>query len=178
MSSPAAFKQNGPVRDEISRETGWVDLDRIRVAVVPRDEWVQMFTEAWRLQRDQFWTSDMSGIDWSSVHRLYRPLVDRVATRSEFSDLMWELQGELGTSHCYEMGGDYSPQPNWAQGFLGADLEYDPRKKAWSVGEIPRGDSWDNEATSPLAAPGLGIERGDQIVAVGGENVGAEYFHL
>ena len=112
------------------------------MSVVPGDEWKQMFREAWRLQRDQFWTPDLSGIDWVAVHDRYLPLVDRVATRAEFSDLLWEMQGELGTSHCYEMGGEYRPAPSFPQGFLGADVEFDAKAGKWTVGRIPRGDSW------------------------------------
>jgi tricorn protease len=131
-----------------------------------------MFREAWRLQRDQFWTSDMSGIDWQAAHDRYLPLVARVASRAEFSDLLWEMQGELGTSHCYELGGDYRPEPGWFQGHLGADLALDPQSGRWRVRRIPQGDSWDDEVFSPLAAPGLNIQTGDEILAVGGEEVG------
>jgi tricorn protease len=95
----------------------------------------------------------------------------RVGTRAEFSDLMWEMQGELGTSHCYELGGDYQTRPNWRQGFLGADIDYDRRQRGWLVRRIPQGDSWDIDARSPLAAPGLNLEAGDQITAIGGESV-------
>ena len=85
-----------------TRRSGWLDLDRIRLSVEPQAEWEQMYREAWRLQRDHFWTEDMSGVDWHAVYARYLPLLQRVATRSEFSDLMWEMQGELGTSHAYE----------------------------------------------------------------------------
>ena len=157
---------------EPSRTTGWIDLGRIRAEVRPDAEWRQMFREAWRLQRDQFWTEDMAGIDWAWVHDAYLPLVDRVSTRSEFSDLMWEMQGELGTSHCYEMGGDYAPGRFYGVGHLGADLAYDRRAKAWRIGRLPQGDSWQVASTSPLTAPGLGIKEGDSIVAVDGQKVG------
>jgi tricorn protease len=50
-------------------------------------------------------------------HDRYLPLVDRLASRAEFSDLMWEMQGELGTSHCYELGGDYREEPSYRMGF-------------------------------------------------------------
>ena len=105
--------------DGPGRRSGWLDLDRIRVSVDPGSEWAQMFQEAWRLQRDHFWVEDMSGVDWDHVRRRYAPLVGRVATRAEFSDLMWEMQGELGTSHAYELGGDYRPAPNYVLGQLG-----------------------------------------------------------
>ena len=102
--------------DAPGRETGWVDLDRVKVSIQPGAEWQQMFQEAWRLQREQFWTEDLSGIDWDAVYERYQPLVDRVGTRSEFSDLLWEMQGELGTSHAYEMGGEYRTGPNTGRG--------------------------------------------------------------
>jgi tricorn protease len=160
-----------PPKDTPSRETGWLDLARIRLEVVPADEWTQMFREAWRLQRDQFWTADMAGIDWPEVHDRYLPLVDRVASRAEFSDLMWEMQGELGTSHCYEMLGDYRPEPSWFQGFLGADLDLDPETRTWRIARLPRGDSWLVKSASPLAAPGVNLAVGDEILEIEGEKI-------
>ncbi len=149
-----------------SRKTGWLDLDRIKVSVEPQAEWEQMFREAWRLQRDYFWTEDMSGVDWETVYKRYFPLVGRVSTRSEFSDLLWEMQGELGTSHAYEFGGDYRPEPTYYQGLLGADLRYEPETDSYRVEYIVQGDVWDERTSSPLAAPGLNIKPGDRLVAV------------
>lgn len=163
-----------PESNDAGRESGWVDLDRLLVEVVPAAEWRQMFLEAWRLQRDHFWTPDMSGVNWEEVRDRYLPLVDRCASRAEFSDLLWELQGELGTSHCYELGGDYRPAPLWHQGMLGADLELDAKSGSWRVARIPRGDSWEERASSPLAAPGLAIRAGDEILAVDGKPVGRD----
>src|SRR5579884_3245130 len=50
--------------DHPGRESGWLDLSRVKVSVQPEAEWKQMFAEAWRLQREHFWDEDMSGIDW------------------------------------------------------------------------------------------------------------------
>ncbi|MCG8353917.1 MAG: PDZ domain-containing protein [Chloroflexales bacterium] len=149
-----------------SRKSGWLDLDRVRIAVLPPQEWEQMYREAWRLQRDHFWTSDMSGIDWHAVYERYLPLLQRVASRSEFSDLMWEMQGELGTSHAYEMGGDYRRAPDYEQGFLGADLRYDPESESYVVTHVVRGDGWDQYASSPLSRPGVNVKPGDRLVAI------------
>jgi len=157
----------------VDREGGWLDIERLRVEVEPPAEWRQMFDEAWRLQRDQFWVPDMSQIDWQAVHARYRPLVERVASRGEFSDLIWEMQGELGTSHCYELGGDYQPTPRWQQGLLGADVAWRAGRKRWVITRIPHGDSWAPEASSPLAAPGLGLREGDAILAVNGRALSA-----
>ena len=148
--------------------TGWVDLERVKVSIDPGAEWRQMYREAWRLQRDNFWTEDMSKVDWVAVHDRYLPLVDRLGSRSEFSDLMWEMQGELGTSHAYEFGGDYRLPPQYNVGHLGARYKFDPEKGAWEILEILRGDPWDEKCDSPLSATGVNINVGDLLVAVNG----------
>ena len=152
-----------------SRKSGWLDLDRVRVAVDPPLERRQMLRELWRLQRDQFWTADMSGIDWNAVWQRYAPLLDAVATRGEFSDLVWELQGELGTSHAYEMGGDHRKPPAVAQGLLAADLR--EADDGFEISHIVEGDVWDAPAASPLSAVGVEARVGERIVAIGGQAV-------
>ena len=156
------------------RESGWIDLDRVKVSVAPAAEWRQMFQEAWRLQREQFWAEDLSGIDWQEVHRRYLPLVDRITTRSEFSDLLWELQGELGTSHAYEMGGEYRAGPDYRQGFLGVDWEHDPDSGGYRIGAILRGDPWDADATSPLRGPGVDVRDGELMLAIHRKTLGCD----
>jgi tricorn protease len=170
---PVGFKEESSSPDEVGRETGWVDMNRIRIEVDPGVEWEQMTREAWRLQRDQFWTEDMAGVDWKGVYRRYQPLVARIGSRAEFSDFMWEMQGELGTSHAYELGGDYRRGPQYNVGFLGADLEYSRRSGSWSIARLPSGDSWIPGSASPLAAPGLDVRVGDRIVAVNGVELSA-----
>jgi tricorn protease len=160
--------------DRPGRESGWIDLGRVKVSIQPAAEWKQMFQEAWRLQREQFWTEDLSGIDWDAVHGLYEPLVDRVTTRSEFSDLLWEVQGELGTSHAYEMGGEYRPGPNYRQGFMGVDWSFDAEAGAYRVAHIVRGDTWDTDASSPLMGPGVNVTEGDLVLAINGQPLGPD----
>ena len=154
--------------DAPSRKSGWIDLGRVRVSVDPRSEWRQMLREVWRLQRDHFWTPDMSGIDWNAVFERYAPLLDRVATRGELSDLIWEMQGELGTSHAYEMGGDHRKPPSIALGHLAADLKLADDGASYEIVRIVAGDPWEAGADSPLNAVGVEAQVGDRIVAVNG----------
>jgi len=158
--------------DRANRETGWLDLQRVKVSVQPAAEWKQMFAEAWRLQREQFWVEDMSGIDWDAIYAQYAPLVERVSSRSELSDLLWELQGELGTSHAYEGGGDYRYRPHYQQGFLGIDWSYDAENDRYRIAHIVQGDTGDSKATSPLTSPGLNVSVGDAVLAINGQRVG------
>jgi tricorn protease len=155
------------------RKSGWIDLGRVRVSVDPGQEWAQMLEEAWRLQRDHFWVADLSGVDWNEVRERYRPLVEKVATRVEFSDLMWEMQGELGTSHAYELGGDHRRPPPYALGFLGADLALD-RRGRWFFEHVVQGEAGDPDHDSPLRAPGVNVRDGDTLLAVGGRPVGRD----
>ena len=152
------------------RRSGFVDLGRVRVLVDPGAEWAQMVREAWRLQPEHFWAEDLSGVDWDKVLERYLPLVELVATRAELSDLIWEMQGELGTSHAYEAGGEYRQAPPWGQAHLGADLARDA-DGAWVVSRIVPGSSWQPEEASPLLTPGAGIEAGTAIAAVNGQPV-------
>ncbi|MDE2481916.1 MAG: PDZ domain-containing protein [bacterium] len=156
---------------EPGRKSGWIDLDRASVEIVPRDEWAQMYREAWRLQTEQFWVEDMSDIDWDRVFDRYDAVLPRVRTRSELSDVIWEMQGELGTSHAYEYGGDYRIPPQYQRGFLGADLAWDDARRGYRIARIYRGDSWTRESDSPLAEPGLDIRENDLLVAIGGKRL-------
>jgi tricorn protease len=155
------------------RRSGWIDLGRVKVSVEPGVEWRQMAREAWRLQRENFWTPNMSAVDWDAVWERYAPLIDRVGTRGELSDLMWEMQGELGTSHAYEMGGDYRPEPAYPQGFLGADYAYDAEADCYEFTRIVRGTAGEPDADSPLNAPGVNVRPGDRLLALNGRRVTA-----
>ncbi len=149
-----------------------VDLSRVRVTVDPAAEWGQSFDEAGRLMRDHFWRTDMGGIDWPGVLDRYRPLVETLGSHDELVDLLWEVQGELGTSHAYvspPFGGGESAR---RLGLLGADVERDDAG-VWRVTRILPGESSDPQARSPLRAPGVAVRAGDAILAVDGRPVGA-----
>ena len=148
-----------------------VDLGRVRVTVDPAAEWRQMFDETARLMRDNFWRADLNGVDWAAVQRRYRPLVERVGAHSDLVDLLWELQGELGTSHAYVIAAPAQggPAAEGRPGLLGADLVREGG--VWLVERVLPGDSSDRAARSPLAAPGVGVRAGDAILAVDGRPV-------
>jgi tricorn protease len=155
-------------KEPVGPKSGWIDLSRIQVPVEPISEWQQMYRDVWRLQRDHFWTPNMSGIDWHKIYERYAPLLERIGTRSEFSDLIWEMQVELGTSHAYEWGGDYRLEPQYTLGFLGADFVYDKKHDAYRIIDITIGDPWDMNASSPLRTAGCNVSEGDLLIAVNG----------
>ncbi|MEI8026279.1 MAG: S41 family peptidase [Pseudomonadota bacterium] len=149
-----------------TRKDGWIDLQRIRLKVTPRQEWKHMYLESWILQKEHFHAP--KDVDWDSVYNRYVNLVDLVHTRWELSDVIRDMQGDLRTSHCYEYGGDYARRgSDNLVGRLGAYLTWIPEKKCFKVEDIPRGDSWLASASSPLLRAGL--HKGDMIVAIDGE---------
>jgi tricorn protease len=148
-----------------------IDASRARFLSEPPAMWQQAFAEAFRIMRHDFWVADMADVDWDAVAAEYRPLLDRIATRSEFADVLWEVFGELGTSHAYVVvpGGNGADQ---GQGLLGADLERAGDR--WQVGRVVRGESSDPRARSPLAAAGADLAAGDLLLAIDGRPVGPQ----
>lgn len=135
-----------------------------------------MFEDSWRLQKEFFWTEDMSKINWDEVFKRYSPLLKRIATRGELSDLIGEMHGELGTSHAYVSGGDMRHPPRYPLGELGADFVYDKREKGYRVTNITHGDQWNPSCTSPLTSPGLGLAEGSLILTLNGQRLDEETF--
>lgn len=157
---------SGAKADEDSGKLVTVDLGRIRVLMDPVSVWAQAFDEAWRLQRDFFWAEDMAGQDWDSIHSRYRPIVDRLGSHDDLVDLLWELHGELGTSHAYVRPAAVTENGSNGQGRLGADLVF--TGQGWEITRILAGESSDPLATSPLTRPGADAKAGDVILAIDG----------
>ena len=148
-------------------EDGRVDLSGWAIELDPREEWRQMFVEAWRLERDYFYDPALHGIDRDAILGKYLPLVDRVTDRREFADLLRELVGELSASHTYVFGGDIrEASEHVGPAFLGATLA--PEAKGFRIERIFRSDPDLPERFSPLARPDLDIRSGDVIAAING----------
>jgi len=148
-----------------------VDLTRARFQADPADLWRHSYAEFGRLLRRDFWTPTMSDVDWDAVLEQYRFLLDRVRTSAEFADLLWEVAGELGTSHAYVMPTGTFSAKSTVRGqpaaVLGADVVRAPDGR-WIVQRVLPGESSDPRARSPFAAPGVAVRDGDEILAVDG----------
>jgi tricorn protease len=141
-----------------------VSLDGIVLELDPREEWRQIYMEGWRTMRDFYWDESMGGVDWEAVRDQYAELLPRLATRDDLRDLMYEMIGELATSHTYTWGGDEGKSvPGRVAGLLGAELVREG--DAYRVERIYRGDLADR-VRSPLEEPGVNVKEGDYILAV------------
>ncbi|MBO0775820.1 MAG: PDZ domain-containing protein, partial [Actinobacteria bacterium] len=147
-----------------------VDLARARFLADPAAQRRHAFDEAGRFMRHDFWVPDLAEVDWDAVLGSYRELLPRLATPDDFADLLWEVFGELGTSHAYvrAAGGD-GDQPGRV-GMLGADLEQGPDGR-WRVSRVLPAEPSDPRARSPLAAAGAVVGPGTALLAVDGRPV-------
>ena len=146
-----------------------VDLGGWTFSIDVRDDWRQIFVDAWRLERDYFYDPDMHGVDWDATLEKYLPLVDRVTTRDELSDLIGRVIGELSALHTSVRGGDLRRgQDNVSVATLGARLFRDPEMGGYRVDYIFQSDPDYPDEMGPLANPDLDVHSGDVIEAVNG----------
>ena len=158
---PSARKQDD------SGDVVIVDESRARFQADPAALWRHAYAEAGRFVRRDFWVPGMSGVDWEGMLEEYRPLLDRIRSSADFADLLGDLFGELGTSHTYVNAAGNGARKYAPVGQLGADISRD-RSGRWLVDRVLPGESSDPRARSPLAAPGVAVVAGDEIVAVDG----------
>ena len=145
---------------------GKLNLASLQVRVNPREEWKEIFHEAWRVERDFYWDPDMAGTDWKMIGQRYEALLPWVAHRSDLNYIIGEMIAELSTSHTYVNGGDLPDRPQVGTGLLGADYTVD--NGFYKIAKIYRGENWDETTRSPLTEPGLKVKAGDYLIAVNG----------
>lgn len=149
-----------------------VNLDSWTFALNPREEWRQMFNEAWRLHRDYLYDPEMHKVDWKAMRAKYRPLAERVANRGELSDAIAQMIGELNLLHASVGGGDqrFGPE-NIGVASLGAAWERDEAAGGYRISRLYQTDPDEPEVRSPLTAPGVDVNKGDVIERINGVSV-------
>ena len=147
-----------------------IDLSDWRFAITPLEDWKQIFTDAWRMERDYFYDKNMHGVNWDAMHDKYYPLVDRVTTRNELSDLIGRFVGELSALHTSVRGGDTrSDDSNISVANLGARFSRDDERGGYRIDYIYRADPDYPDERSPLDDPYLDVRVGDIIASVNGK---------
>jgi tricorn protease len=141
-------------------------LSEMQMVVEPKEEWKQIFMDAWRMERDYFYDPNMHGVNWEQVKERYLKMLDGALTREEVNVVLGEMIGELNASHTYKSGGDEEQERNAAVGYLGIDWQ--PSGKYYKIGNIIRPAQWDAEVRSPLEISGSDIKEGDYIMAING----------
>ncbi len=149
---------------------GKIDTEAIEVRVDPRAEWNQIFNEAWRINRDYFYATNMHGADWKTVRDKYAVFLPDLACRNDLNRVIQGMCSELGVGHHRVGGGDSPYQPKTvAGGLLGAD--YAIENSRYRFKKVYGGLNWSPELRSPLTEPGVDVKAGEYLLTVEGHDL-------
>jgi len=155
-------------------DQGRVQLKPIELTINPREEWKQMFGEAWRRMREAFYDPNLHGQNLPELQAHYAAYLPHIATREELNALFREMFSHLSTSHMAVSGGDADAPKGGAEetvGLLGADLEINNGR--YRIKRILRGDNTQRIA-SPLSQPGVNVKAGEYLLSVDGVEINAD----
>lgn len=147
----------------------YIDLSDLKIWVNNRQEWKQIYDEAWRQMRDFFYVPNMHGLDWKAMHDKYAVMLPFVNNRDDLTYLIGELIGELSIGHSYISGGEHKPVEKIKLGLLGAQLSKDA-SGYFRIDSLLLGANWSPGLHSPLTDVGVGAVKGDYITSVNGKS--------
>jgi tricorn protease len=171
-----------------NRKTGWMiaptddlkpdnnspgkplNVGQMQSTIDPRAEWKQMYHETWRIERDFLYDPNTHGLSIPKIEARYKPYLDNMAARSEYSYLSTEMLGEITIGHMF-IGGPYHPENEPKTGLLGADFSVDHDR--YKITKILGGQNWTPGLASPLTLPGVYVKPGEYLLAVNGSELHA-----
>ncbi|HSG40908.1 MAG TPA: S41 family peptidase, partial [Thermoanaerobaculia bacterium] len=163
------FDASGEAPADEALEKSKVDLSGWKFAFNPREQWRQMFREAWRLERDYFYDPKMHGVDWPAMLEKYQPLSLRVTSRGELDDLLAQMVSELSALHTFVGGGESRKGKDEIEvASLGAALVRDEAAGGWRVERLFRSDPDLPSEAGPLLVPSVGMKEGDVVESING----------
>ena len=148
-----------------------LNLGGMQATIDLRAEWRQVYHETWRIQRDFLYDPNTHGLSIPKVEAKYKPYLDGLASRSEFTYLSVEMLGEVNIGHMF-VGGAESPDNGPKIGLLGAD--YKAENGRWRIAKILGGQNWTPGLASPLTMPGVYVKEGEYLLAVNGRELHAQ----
>ena len=139
----------------------------MKMEVNNKEEWNQIFNEAWRQMRDFFYAPNMQGVNWRAMRDKYAVLVPYVNQRADLDYIIGEMIGELNVGHSYVSGGDIPRAERIQMGLLGAQLSRDA-SGYFKIDKILEGANFDKALRSPLTEVGVNVHTGDYIISMDG----------
>ncbi len=141
----------------------------LEVRVNPREEWAQIYRDAWRIQREMFYDPGLHGVNIADFQAKYRKYLANVSSRRELNYLMADMMGEISVGHLGVGGGDNPDLKIVPTGLLGAD--YEIANNRYRFARIFNGENWNPGLNAPLTQPGVNVNVGDYLLAVDGRDV-------
>ncbi len=146
----------------------------LQVKIAPKEEWKNIFNEAWRVNRDFFYDANMHGVNWVAMKKKYEALLPDIASTSDLYRVMQWMFSELSVGHHrFDAAGDRRTKPDIIPGgLLGAD--YEVSNNRYRIKKIYGGLNWSPDLRSPLTEPGVNVMAGDYLLEVNGADVTAD----
>ena len=166
---PPAGTPAGPPAAPSASGASALATDAIQIRVNPRDEWRQMYHEAWRVEREFLYDPKAHGYDLAAAEKKYAPYLDNIVSRSDLNYLFAEMLGGIEIGHLGVGGGDIPAANRVPAGLLGADFKIENGRYRFT--RIYNGENWNPGLLAPLTQPGVNVAVGDYLFAVNNREV-------
>ncbi len=136
----------------------------------PSQEREYIYDHMLRQVNDKFYDENLHGVDWDYYGQHYRQFLPYISNNRDFAILLSEILGELNASHT---GGRYYSNASFIPvASLGAFYDEDYAGNGLKVAEVLH--------RGPLSAKQVGVEAGDIILSIDGEEIqaGKDYNNL
>jgi len=145
-----------------------LNLGAMQTTIDPRAEWRQIYQETWRIERDFLYDPNTHGLSIPKIEAKYKPYLDNLASRDEFTYLNIEMLGEISIGHMF-VGGPRPHDTAPKTGLLGADYKIENGR--YRIVKILGGQNWTPGLASPLTLPGVYVKEGEYLLAVNGREL-------
>lgn len=147
-----------------------ISISKLTSRIDRRAEYLQMFDDSWRYQRDFYYDPGLHGVDWDAARDHYRPQAAAAHSDQELTAIIRELHGELAAGHIYvSIEPPYNRRDAKDIGLLGVDFAV--KNGAYVISKILNPGVRQYQHGSPLDNPALDVSEGDYLLAVNGRNL-------
>ncbi|MGJ5816568.1 S41 family peptidase [Paludibaculum fermentans] len=160
--APAPPPAAGPPAEAMKTEGLQVKSD-------PKAEWMQMYRDAWRIQREFFYDPNLHGVNVADYSKKYEKYAAAAMSRRDLNYVLADMMGELTVGHLFVAGGEQPEVKTVPTGLLGCD--YKVENGRYRFERILDGENWNPDVKAPLTQPGVNVQEGEYLLAVNGRDV-------
>ena len=144
--------------------SGQLNTANLELKIAPRDEWKQMFREAWRIERDFFYDPGYHGLDLRNAEERYAAFIEGIGSRADLNYLFAEMLGNLVVGHLGVGGGEQPDVKRVQTGLLGCDYKIENGR--YRFARVYNGENWNPQAAR-AADPARRQRRGRRVPVAG-----------